>query len=104
VVSGQWSQIDTFDLDPPLAYPGGAHLVVESPDFATDAKAAGLTEDEVRRIISSRGPAFRTSCSWWSARATRSTSPQAERNQLRKEHAGLADDYRKGIRRHVRSR
>jgi hypothetical protein len=29
---------------------------------------------------------------------------QAERNQLRKELAGLAEDYRKGMRRHVRSR
>ena len=27
------------------------HVVVESPDFAADAKDAGLTEDEVRRII-----------------------------------------------------
>ena len=29
---------------------------------------------------------------------------QSERNQLRKELADLAEDYRKGVRRHVRSR
>jgi hypothetical protein len=27
------------------------HVVVESPDFAADVKAAGLDEGEVRRII-----------------------------------------------------
>jgi hypothetical protein len=29
---------------------------------------------------------------------------QAERNELRRELAGLVEDYRKGVRRHVRSR
>jgi hypothetical protein len=35
----------------PLAYTRAVHVVVESPDFAADAKAAGLTEEEMRRII-----------------------------------------------------
>jgi hypothetical protein len=34
-----------------LAYSRGVHVVVESPDFAADAKAAGLGEDELRRVI-----------------------------------------------------
>jgi hypothetical protein len=34
-----------------LAYTTHVQVVVESPDFAADAKAAGLNDDEVRRLI-----------------------------------------------------
>jgi len=27
------------------------HVVAESPEFSSDAKAAGLSEDEIRQII-----------------------------------------------------
>jgi mRNA-degrading endonuclease RelE of RelBE toxin-antitoxin system len=34
-----------------LAYIAGVHVVVESPEFAADAKAAGLVDEDVQRII-----------------------------------------------------
>lgn len=48
--------LDLIDLGPPLAYTEGVHVVVESPDFAADAKAAGLDEEDVRRIIDLLAP------------------------------------------------
>jgi len=119
------------------------HVVVESPDFASDPKAAGLTEDEVRGIIDQlarRPDAGDVIPGTGGARKIRVTGrgkgksggyrvitfytgvdlpvflltafgkgqkidlSQSERNELRKELAGLADDYRKEIRRHVRGR
>jgi hypothetical protein len=119
------------------------HAVVESPDFASDAKPAGLTEDELRRIIdqlarhpdagdvipgtggarkirvAGRGKGknggYRVITFYTGAdlpvflltvlgKGQKVDLTQAERNELRKELAGLADDYRKGISGHVRSR
>jgi hypothetical protein len=127
----------------PLAYTRAVHVVVESPDFAADAKAAGLTEEEMRRIIdqlarkpdagdvipgtggarkirvAGRGKGksggYRVITFYTGAdlpvflltvfgKGQKIDLTQAERNALRKELAGLADDYRKGISRHVRSR
>jgi hypothetical protein len=121
----------------------GVHVVVESPDFAADAKAAGLGEDEVRRIIdhlarlpdagdpisgaggarkvrfAGRGkgksggyrvitfytgvglPVFLLAVF---GKGNKVDLTQAERNELRRELAGLAEDYRKGVKLHVRSR
>jgi hypothetical protein len=119
------------------------HVVVESPAFAADAKAAGLDEAEVRRVIdhlASRPDAGDVIPGTGGARKVRFGGrgrgksggyrvitfysgaglpvflltvfgkgqkvdlTQAERNELRKELAGLAEDYRKGVRLHVRSR
>ena len=119
------------------------HVVVESPDFAADAKAAGLGADEVRRIVdhlARRPDAGDLIPGTGGARKVRfagrgkgksggyrvitfdtgATLPvflltvfgkgqkvdltQTERNELRRELAGLVEDYRKGVRLHVRSR
>jgi hypothetical protein len=119
------------------------HVVIESPDFAADAKAAGLDEGEVRRIIdhvarcpdsgdvipgtggarkirfAGRGKGksggYRVITFYSGAglplfllavfgKGTKVDLTPAERNELRKELAGLVEDYRKGARRHVRSR
>ena len=119
------------------------HVVVESPDFAADAKAAGLGPDEVRRIVdhlARRPDAGDPIPGTGGARKVRfagrgkgksggyrvitfdtgATLPvflltvfgkgqkvdltQTERNELRRELAGLVEDYRKGVRLHVRSR
>ena len=118
-------------------------MVVESPDFAADAKAAGLDENEVRRIIdhlarrpdagdvipgtggarkvrfAGRGkgksggyrvitfysgemlPVFLLSVF---GKGTKVDLTPAERNELRRELAGLVEEYRSGVRFHVRSR
>jgi hypothetical protein len=118
------------------------HVVVESPDFAADAKAAGLTEDELHRVIdqlarhpdagdlipgtggarkirmAGRGkgksggyrmitfytgtdlPVFLLTVF---GKGQKVDLSRAERNELRKELAGVAEDYRKGVQRDVRS-
>jgi hypothetical protein len=119
------------------------HVVVEGPDFAVDAKAAGLEQDEVRRIVdhlarrpdagdlipgtggarkvrfAGRGKGksggYRVITFYTGAslpvflltvfgKGKKVDLTQAERNELRKELAGLVEDYRKGARFHVRSR
>jgi hypothetical protein len=119
------------------------HVVVESPDFVADAKAAGLVDQDVRRIIdylSRRPEAGDVIPGTGGARKVRiagrgkgksggyrvitfysgATLPvflltvfgkgskvdltRAERNELRRELAGLVKDYRRGARLHVRSR
>ena len=121
----------------------GVHVIVESPDFVADAKAAGVKDDEMRRIIeylarrpgagdlipgtggarkvrfAGRGKGksggYRVITFYAGAsmpvflltifgKGDKVDLSQAERNQLRKELSGLADDYRKGVRRHVRLR
>ena len=116
------------------------HAVVESPDFAADAKVAGLGEAEVRRIVdhlarrpdagdlipgtggarkvrfAGRGKGksggWRVITFYGGAglpvflltvfgKGRKIDLTQAERNRLRRELAGLAEDYRKGVRRHV---
>ena len=118
-------------------------MVVESPDFAADAKAAGLDEQDVRRIIDhfarrpdagdvipgtggarkvrfagrgkgkSGGYRVITFYSGGSlpvflltvfGKGTKVDLTRAERNELRRELAGLVEDYRRGVRLHVRSR
>jgi hypothetical protein len=126
-----------------LAYIKNVHVVVESPDFAADAKTAGLRDDEMRRIIdhlarhpdagevipgtggarkvrfAGRGKGksggYRVITFYTGAslpvflltvfgKGEKVDLTQAERNELRRELAGLAQDYRKGVRLHVRSR
>ncbi|MGH6895964.1 MAG: type II toxin-antitoxin system RelE/ParE family toxin [Geminicoccaceae bacterium] len=126
-----------------MAYKRGVHVVVESPDFAADAKAAGLDAGEVRRIIEhlarrpdagdviqgtggarkvrfagrgkGKGGGYRVITFYSGAglpvflltvfgKGRKVDLTQAERNELRKELAGLVEDYRKGVRLHVRSR
>jgi hypothetical protein len=110
--------------------------VVESPDFAADAKAAGLKDEDVRRVIehlarhpdagdlipgtggarkvrfAGRGKGksggYRVITYYAGAsmpvflltvfgKGDKVNLTQTERNQLRKELAALADDYRKGV-------
>ena len=119
------------------------HSVVETPDYLTDAKEAGIAEIERERIVATvsanptagdeipgtggarklrfagRGkgksggyrviifysgldvPVFLLNVF---SKGDRVDLSQAERNELRKELAGLADDYRKGVRRNVEGR
>lgn len=119
------------------------HVVVESPQFAVDAKASGLDDADVRRIVDrlaewpaagnlipgtggarkvrfagrakGKSGGYRV-ISFYSGpdlpvflltvfgKGEKINLTQAERNALRKELAGLADDYREGVRLHVRSR
>ena len=118
-------------------------MVVESPDFAADAKAAGLDEGDVRRIIdhcavrpdagdvipgtggarklrfAGRGKGksggYRVITFYSGAslpvflltvfgKGTKVDLTRAERNELRRELAGLVEDYRRGVRLNVRSR
>lgn len=126
----------------PLAYMSSVHVVVESPGFASDAKAAGLSQGEIRRIIDHLaerpdagdlipgtggarkvrfggrgkgksggyrvitfygGPSLPVFLLTVFGKGEKIDLAQAERNELRKELAGLAEDYRKGVRRRVRS-
>ena len=113
------------------------HVVIETPDYLADAKAAGLTEADRQKIIltlaanpmagdeipgtggarkvrfAGRGKGksggFRV-ITFYSgadvpvfllnvfAKGDRIDLSQAERSELRKELAGLAADYRKGVR------
>jgi hypothetical protein len=121
----------------------GVQVVVESPDFAADARTPGLRDDEMRGIIdylarrpdagdlipgtggarkvrfAGRGKGksggYRVITFYAGAslpvflltvfgKGDKVDLSQAERNQLRQELAGLVDDYRKGVRRHVRRR
>jgi hypothetical protein len=126
-----------------VAYISGVHVVVESPDFAADAKAAGLDEEDVRRIVdhlarrpdagdvipgtggarkvrfAGRGKGksggYRVITFYSGAglpvflltvfgKGTKVDLMPAERNELRKELAGLVEDYRRGAKGHVRRR
>jgi len=119
------------------------HLVVESIDFRTQARRAGMSQDEMDHLISylAANPAAGNQIvGTGGARKVRFarrgggksggyrvitfyTGPElpvfllaifskgqridltaAERNAIRQELAGLAEDYRKGVTRHVRSR
>jgi hypothetical protein len=119
------------------------HVVVESVDFAADAKAAGLSDDDVRRVINqlARRPdlgdvipgtggarkvrfagrgkgksgGYRVITFYTGAdlpvflltvfgKGRKVNLTQAERNGLRRELAGMAEDYREGVQRLVRSR
>ena len=119
------------------------HVVVESPDFAAHAKAAGLDDGEVRRIIdhlawrpdagdvipgtggarkvrfAGRGKGksggYRVITFYSGAKlpvfllavfgkGAKVDLTPAERNELRRELAGLVEDYRSGVSLHVRSR
>ena len=40
-----------LDVNPPLAYEGGVHVVVETAPFIAAARAAGLSGTEVDRIV-----------------------------------------------------
>ncbi len=119
------------------------HSVVETPDYLSDTKEAGITEAERERIVATvsanpmagdeipgtggarklrfagRGkgksggyrvitfysgldvPVFLLNVF---AKGDRVDLSQAERNELRKELAGLADDYRQGVPRNVERR
>ena len=126
-----------------MAYIVGVHVVVESPDFAADAKAAGLEDEDLRGIIdhlarrpdagdvisgtggarkvrfAGRGKGksggYRVITFYSGAslpvfllavfgKGTKVDLTRAEKNELRKELAGLVEDYRRGARSHVRSR
>jgi hypothetical protein len=118
------------------------HSVIETPDFAADAKEAGISEGEKINIITELGnnpqtgdlipgtggarkvrfggrgkgksggyrvitfyagtdvPLFLLNVF---SKGDRIDLSQVERNKLRKELAGLAEDYRDGVRRHVKS-
>jgi hypothetical protein len=119
------------------------HVVVESPEFAADAKAAGLNEDEVRQIITllakrpdagvlipgtggarkvrfagrGRGKSggYRV-ITFYSGvdlpvflltvfgKGAKIDLTPGERNELRRELADVAEVYRRGVKRLVRSR
>lgn len=115
--------------------------VVEAPDYLTDARAAGPTDDERTAIVdrlakdpeagdeikgtggarkvrfAGRGKGVRYRViTFYSGQGVpvflpnvlfkgeRADLTQAKRNALKAELAGLVKDYRKGARRHVRSR
>jgi hypothetical protein len=119
------------------------HAVIETPDFIADAKDAGVTDEERRKIIdtlaknptagdeikgtggarkvrfAARGKGksggYRVICFYSGldvpvfllnvfAKGDRVDLSQAERNEMRKELAGLAEDYRRGVRLYVDSR
>jgi hypothetical protein len=119
------------------------HVVVESPDFAADAEAAGLGDVEISRIIdhlaerpdagvvipgtggarkvrfAGRGKGksggYRVITFWSGSelpvflltvfgKGEKINLTQAERNALRKELAGLVEDYKEGVSFRVRSR
>ena len=119
------------------------HSVVETPDYLADAKDAGLSDEERRRIanllahdpeagevipgtggarklrLGGRGkgksggyrviafysgpdiPIFLLNVF---SKGDKVNLSQAERNELRKELASLAEDYLKGVRSHVQGR
>lgn len=122
---------------------GFMQVVVESAAFRADAKAAGLADEDIRRIIDrvAREPAcgdaipgtggarkirfggrgkgksggYRVITFYTGpelpvflltvfGKGERIDLSQAERNAMRKELAGLAEDYQKGVRLHVGSR
>ena len=84
--------------------------VIETPDFLRDAENSRLTAEERGRIVSLTA-AFPKSRSGHSgnwrrpeirfAKGDKIDLTGAERNELRKELAGLAEDCRNGVRRHV---
>jgi hypothetical protein len=119
------------------------HSVIETPDYLSDAKAAGLTDAERERIVTTlannpqvgdeipgsggarkvriagRGkrksggyrvivfysgddiPVFLLNVF---SKGDRVDLSQAERNELRRELGGLANDYRRGLYRRVQGR
>src|ERR1700733_5515008 len=119
------------------------HTVIETPDFRSDAKETGITDDERNDIIASLGrnptagkeipgtggarkvrfggrgkgksggyrvitfytgedvPLFLLNVF---AKGDKVDLSQAERNELRSELAGLAEDYRRGVRLYVQRR
>jgi hypothetical protein len=119
------------------------HTVIETPNFISDAKHSGLTDEERNKIVNliandptigdeikgtggarkvrvaGRGkgksggyriitfysgddvPVFLLSVF---SKGDRVDLSQADRNELRRELAGLADDYRQGVRRYVKRR
>lgn len=119
------------------------HTVVETPDFRTDAKAAGVTDQERAEIVTAlaqnpvsgdeipgtggarkvrfggrgkgKSGGYRV-ITFYSgenvplfllnvfAKGDKIDLSQAERNELRKELAGLASDYRRGVLFHVQGR
>jgi hypothetical protein len=119
------------------------HAVIETPDYLSDAKAAGMTDAERAAIVMmlashpAAGVDIPGTGGAWKVRVAgrgkgksggyrvipfytgrdvpvfllnvfskgdRVDLSQAERNELRKELAGLAEDYRAGVRAHVEGR
>lgn len=117
--------------------------VIETPDFLADAKAAGITDEERSKIVSTlaRNPqagveirgtggarkvrfggrgkgksgGYRVITFYTGedvpvfllnvfAKGDKVDLSQAERNELRQELAGLAEDYRRGVRLYVHRR
>jgi hypothetical protein len=91
------------------------HSVIETPDFLRDAEKSGLTAEERGKIVSltaafpKAGANIPGTGGAWKIRfAGRGKGKsggdrviKAERNELRKELSGLAEDYRNGAHRHV---
>ena len=111
----------------------GRCKVIETPDYLADAKVTGLTDEERERSsrcspetrwlgpkspaqggarklrVAGRGKGKSGGCrviTFYSGTDVPVflLAVQAERNALRVELAGLAEDYRRGVRRHVEGR
>ena len=67
-------------------------VVIETPDYLADVKALSLTDDERRFIVD------------YIAQTPDTNLSQAERNELKQILGALAETYREGVKRNVKSK
>ena len=80
-------------------------VVIETPGYLSDAKDVGLTEDERQIIVDfvAENPDAGIEIKG-RAGGEKANLSQAERNELKEVLGSIAEIYREGVKRHVKSR